>query len=125
MNKNETKSEPAGNMFLATLQRHRGGLTLEEASAQLAELVSAVALSGKGGTLTLKLAVRPASRGKSAVVVQDKLTITLPKVEAEESFWFATEAGELCTDDPKQRQLPFAAVQGGKQSSPAAAAAAV
>lgn len=118
------KTEPAGNMFLTTLQRHRGGLTLDDLSAQLTALVSAVALAGKGGMLTLKIGVKPASRGKSAVVIQDKISLTLPKVEAEESFWFANEAGELMKEDPKQTRMPFA-VEGGIRSSEPRSAAAV
>jgi hypothetical protein len=113
------------NNFLATLQRHRGGAILEEASTLLQELVAAVATTGKGGTLTIKLSVKPATRGQSAVVVQDKITCAPPKVEAEASFWFATNEGELRKDDPRQAALPFATVDGGKTSEPTKTAAAV
>lgn len=103
------------NSFLATLQRHRGGALLAEASNQLAALVAAVHATGKPGSVTIKLDIRPATRGRSAVVLKDKVTPKLPSIEAEESFWFATENGALTKDDPQQSKLPFepVAVPGG------------
>ena len=103
------------NSFLATLQRHRGGALLAEASNHLAALVSAVHATGKPGSVTIRLDVRPATRGHSAVVLKDKIAPTLPAIEAEESFWFATEQGALMKDDPNQKNLAFApvAVPGG------------
>lgn len=122
---NSRSMNAPNNNFLATLQRHRGGAILEEASTLLQELVAAVATTGKGGTLTIKLSVKPATRGQSAVVVQDKITCAPPKVEAEASFWFASNEGELRKDDPRQAALPFATVDGGKTSEPTKTAAAV
>lgn len=48
------------NAFLPTLQRHRGGLLLEEAGSKLAEVVAAVHATGKAGRLTITLDVKPA-----------------------------------------------------------------
>lgn len=121
----QTADEPKSNEFLSALQRHRAGGLLEDASGKLNEVVAAVALTGKAGSLTIKLNVKPASRGHAAVVVQDTVTSKVPRLEPEASFWFATAEGHLQTEDPRQKQLPLSVHQGGAQEvqQPQAAAA--
>lgn len=98
--------DPPSGQFLATMQRHRGGLLLDEASQLLGELVEAVNATGKPGSLTITLNLKPATRGQSAMVLTDKITPRLPKIEAEASFWFGHD-GQLVKDDPRQRPLNF------------------
>jgi len=116
-------SATPSNGFLATLQRHRGGKVLDEASQQLAAVVAGVLATGKPGHITVKLGVKPAGRGHSAVVVTDEVTSKAPVEKVEESFWFGTERGELCKDDPRQQDLRFTpdapVVQGGAQQDAA------
>ena len=120
------KKELEGNALLAALQSHRGGAILGEGSAALQELVAAVAMTGKAGTLTIQIKVSPATRGHSAVVLGDKITLKAPAMQAEESFWYATEGGELRKNDPRQREMSLAIVESGPatQPTPAQAAAA-
>lgn len=118
-------TETVSNNFLATLQRHRGGKILAEGSTKLQELVAAVHESGKGGTLTLKITVKPAARGQCAVALSDNIKVQMPQVEPENSFWFSTPIGELCKDDPRQREIPFTPVTGGKIEDQQSAAHAV
>lgn len=110
------QTQNSSNGFMVTLQRHRGGKLLDEASKALQELVAAVALTGKGGTVTLTLAVKPATRGQAAVVVQDRMKTKIPQMEPEASFWFATADGDLQKDDPRQASLPLGVVPGGNQT---------
>jgi len=100
------------NSFLSTLQKHRGGALLTEASEAMSKVVAAVALTGKGGTLTITLKVKPATRGNSAVVLGDEIKTKEPKMQAMESFWFATPDGELAKDDPRQTQMALSVVEG-------------
>lgn len=108
-------AEVPTNSFLSTLQRHRGGAVLHEASQKLAELTAAVHATGKAGTLTLTFALKPASRGVNAVVLKDRVACKVPSIEAEESFWFADSSGSLLKEDPRQKQLGFQpqAIPGG------------
>lgn len=117
-----------GNGFLASLQRHRAGQVLDEASVKLAEVVAGVMATGKPGSLTVKLVVKAASRGQGAVVMTDQVSAKVPQLQSVDSFWFADGAGNLCKDDPRQRDLKFTpqAIAGGVAepvTAPPAAAA--
>jgi hypothetical protein len=119
------EDKAGGNSFLATLQRHRGGRLLAQASGKLAEVVAGVHDTGKAGTVTLTLTIKPAQRGQSAVVVTDKLTGKVPTLEAEASFWFATPAGQLCKEDPRQTTFEMGIVDGARAEKPVSVSAAV
>jgi len=126
MKDTEPKEDKAGDsLFLATLQRHRGGRLLAQASDKLREVVAGVHETGKPGTLTLTLSIKPAQRGQSAVVVTDKLAGKVPTLEAEASFWFATPGGQLCKEDPRQTTFEMGIVDGARAEKPVSVAAAV
>ena len=93
------------NLFLSVLQKHRNGALLSDASLAFAELIQGVRLAGKAGTLTVKLTLKPAARGQGLVILNDQLNEKIPRVEVEESVWFATEDGRLTKDDPRQQRL--------------------
>lgn len=99
------KTPEPSNAYLATVQRHRGGKALDEASAKLAEVVAAVVETGKAGTVTITLKIAPASRGNGAVTVTDEVTAKIPQSPRPDSFWFASEDGALSKDDPRQKEL--------------------
>jgi len=98
------------NSFLHTLQRHRSGGLLDDASARLAEVVAAVRQTGKPGSVTVKLEIKPAQVGADAVVLTDEIKAKVPRMQATASFWFATDDGALVTTDPRQRELEFTPV---------------
>ncbi len=112
--KTETSQD---NLFLATLQRHRGGLILEDASAELRRVVQGVKDTGKAGVLTIQIGVKPASKGQSAVVLVDKVTAKVPSEEVEASFWFATDEGGLQKDDPRQTTFKMGVVEGQQETA--------
>jgi hypothetical protein len=93
------------NLFLTTMQRHRGGKDLADVSLRLSEAVAAVASTGKPGSVTLTIKVKPAKRGQNAVVVETDLKAKVPSIEPEASFWFATPEGSLQTEDPRQMAM--------------------
>lgn len=94
--------------ILETLHCINGGTFLIDAAEQLAELVKAVDSTGKGGTLTIKIAVRKAS--SQAMAVRGDITVKLPPEQPLEALMFPTPEGNLLTDDPRQSKLPLAPV---------------
>ncbi len=97
----------AQKAFAVFLQDLRDGRAHAELSGQLAELLAKVKETGKGGTLTLKLKIKPAGRGSDVdkVVIADAITLDLPKPERGEDFFWLTEDNDLSRNHPKQGSL--------------------
>lgn len=108
----------AGNAraFMDFLRDHRGGLTHDQLSDALQELVAAVTQEGKGGTLTVKFSVKP--MGKSdGLEVAAEIAMKPPKETPGVSIFFATPENNLVREDPRQkamdlREVPAAAYKG-------------
>lgn len=94
------------NSFLATLQRHEGGVVLNEMSGHLADVVRGVMATGAKGSVTLTLTVSPAQRGKGALVLTHDVKPKVPNQKASGSFWFADDNGNLTKKDPRQEEFP-------------------
>ena len=89
----------------------QGGL-LEDIDEALRELNRCVGFIGKGGTLTIKISVKPATKNSgSSVIVSDELNLKTPKLPTAETILFATDDGDLCESDPRQRKLNFDKVE--------------
>lgn len=97
----------AQKAFAVFLQDLRDGRAHAELSGQLAELLAKVKETGKGGTLTLKLKIKPAGRGSDVdkVTIADAITLDLPKPERGEDFFWLTEDNDLTRNHPKQGNL--------------------
>jgi hypothetical protein len=116
------ESPAPDSLFLGTLQRHRGGALLAHASERLRAVVAGVHGTGKTGSMTITLVVKPAQRGQNAVVFTDSVKAKIPALESEASFWFATPEGALEKNDPRQREFAIEAM-GGAKAEPAVPAA--
>lgn len=81
---------------------------LDEAGDKLSELVRAVSATGKAGSLTIKLDLKPSTAG--ALAVKPTVKVTLPKGLPAESLLWPTPEGNLITEDPRQSKLPLKAV---------------
>lgn len=92
--------------LLETLHHINNGTLLADAADKLAELVKAVDISGKPGTLTVKITVRKAS--SMAMAVRGDVTVKIPPESPIEALMFPTPEGNLLTDDPRQSKLPLA-----------------
>jgi hypothetical protein len=116
MNTKTTNPEamPIETAFLQLMQKHRAGDCLHELGVGLRELTKAVQLNGKGGTITLKISVKPASNIKGAVSVSDDITVKAPKLEKGGSLFYADSDGALHRDDPNQKLLELRTVSGGQ-----------
>ncbi len=93
--------------FAVTLQDLRDGRVHAELSQQFGELVCKVKETGKAGEITLKIKVKPASRGSDVdkVVVSDAISVNLPKPERGEDFFWLTDSNELSRNHPRQGNL--------------------
>lgn len=91
-----------------SLRHLQGGTFLDEASDQLAELVSAVDATGKAGKITLEISVKKMSKGAMGVIGKIKLSKPIEAPDA--TLMFATPEGALLTEDPRQQKLELKTV---------------
>ena len=97
-------SAPAFAVFLQDLQ---DGRTHSELSGNLTELLQTVRETGKGGSLTLKIKVKPSGRGADVdkVSITDAITLDLPKLERGDDLFYLTDDNELSRNHPRQGRL--------------------
>lgn len=96
--------------FAAVLAEIGGGKLHARLSAQLAELTAAVADTGKKGSITLTVKVEPLKKAdQHTLVVTGSSNAKVPEGDdaTPTSVFFATSAGNLVRDDPRQQQLPL------------------
>ncbi len=105
--------------FAILLQELRDGKTHIELTNGITELLSAVAVTGKAGSITLKIDVKPASKGSEVdkVMIIDKITTTLPKPERGSDFYWLTDDNELSRNHPKQSSLDLREAPTAKPST--------
>lgn len=97
--------------FMDVLREHRAGRTHDDLTEQLQQLVAAVVETGKGGTITLRLDVKP--HGDGATMVTAHIGTKLPKAQGGGAIFFITPENNLERQDPRQADLPLRAVPGG------------
>ncbi len=90
-----------------TLRDIAGGELVEDFGEALRELNNAISLvdSKKGGSVTLKVTVKPAGRQSGALNVGYDIKLSKPALPRRESIMFGTPEGDLLATDPSQRQL--------------------
>lgn len=86
-----------------TLRHLNGGIFIDEASDALADVVKAVDLTGKTGSVTIKIDIRRATAG--AMAVRGTYSVKRPSEPAIEALLFHTPEGNLLTEDPSQKKL--------------------
>lgn len=93
--------------FSVFLQDLRDGRAHSELSAHLGELLAAVKETGKGGSISLSIKVKPASRGSEIdkVTITDDIKLDLPKPERGSDFYWLTDDNELSRNHPRQGSL--------------------
>lgn len=98
--------------FADVLRDLAGGTTYEELGTRLTEVVQAVMETRKTGSLTIALKVKP--NGESSVIITDEIKSKIPEGTRGETLFFATSAGTLVRDDPRQEKLPLRSVPDAK-----------
>lgn len=102
MDENEKKESPPS--FAAQFAAIRPGTDVE-AGETLARVIEQVKVTGKVGSLILRVDVKPADGGIEAVVVTDKLTAKVPEKSRVGSLAFITENNSLSRTDPSAMPL--------------------
>jgi hypothetical protein len=90
--------------FQDLLREHRGGLTHDELSDALADLVAAVTDEGKAGSLTVTFRIKPMGKGEGLEVSAD-IKARPPAKTPGVSIFFATPENALVREDPRQKAL--------------------
>ena len=84
------------------------GLTHHDLSEALNELVQAVDVVGKPGSITYTLKVAPAGRGaEQTVMVTDEIKVKLPEADRPDSVFFIDADGNMTRSHPDQERLPL------------------
>lgn len=83
----------------------RKGMVAEAAGEELAQVVRAVTATGKPGSLTIKLTVKPQKGDSEQVVISSKLSATTPTADMPEAIFFADMDGDLHRNDPRQPEM--------------------
>lgn len=81
---------------------------LDLASEKLAELVTAITNTGKAGSLTMKIELKPSTAG--ALAVRGDVKIKKPQRMPREALLWATPDGNLMADDPRQIKMELKTV---------------
>lgn len=103
-----------------TLRDIAGGELVEEMGDALRDLNNAISLvdTKKGGSITLKINVKPAGRGSGAMEVGYDIKVNKPTLARRASIMFGTPEGDLLATDPRQKTLDLKSVD---NSAPIAA----
>ncbi|SFK75397.1 hypothetical protein SAMN05216302_101470 [Nitrosomonas aestuarii] len=99
--------------IITTLRQIGNGSLVTSMENNLQKLVQAVDESGKAGKLTIVIDVKKATKG-NAMNIKGQTKLTAPSTEHHESLMFATEEGELVTENPKQQKLDLNVVNANK-----------
>lgn len=94
------------NHFAVVLSHIDFGALLPSLSEDLQLLTKEVKASGRPGSLSLSLKIKPTGNRGQVEIVADA-TLKRPKADPSKSIFFATDKGELLRDDPRQKKLPF------------------
>lgn len=95
---------------LGTIARLANGHLIDDLAEALERIAAEVAETGKPGSVTLKLAVKPLGEpGNVMVAIEEEIGRTPPKRPARGSIFYSVEGG-LYREDPRQTRLPFRAV---------------
>lgn len=102
----ETTRQMPGEVFFDNLSEINEGALLTALDTKITNLVAAVLETGNNGSLTLKLNVKRKG-GVNQVVIEPKVTASIPDPTIAPRIMFADTSGALHTDDPAQGQLPL------------------
>ncbi|UGQ45102.1 hypothetical protein [Massilia endophytica] len=112
-------SAKGGKAFSLVFQDLRDGRAHAEMTGQLSELLAAVKETGKPGSLTLKIDVKPSGRGSDVdkVSIIDTITAKVPKPDRGSDFFWLTEDNDLSRNHPRQHNLDLRDAGNGQPSS--------
>lgn len=92
-------------LFSDLFQSLRKGRANDEATRQVAEVMRAVAETGKAGEITVKLRFKPEAGDSGHVKIAATVTSKAPRPELPEAIFYMDRNGGLHRDDPDQGLL--------------------
>jgi hypothetical protein len=95
-----------------------GGLSHHELSETFNELILAVGVTGKVGTLTYTIKIAPAEDEDGMVRITDTVTAKVPEGKRPSTMWYVTDDGNLSRHNPAQTRLPLRGVPGSEAVIP-------
>lgn len=98
--------------FADVLRDLRKGLTHDELSEQLADVVAAVEEHRKKGKVVLTIEVEPYKDTTEALAVRDSIKVTIPEPDRDATLMFA-DRGRITRHNPRQGELPGLSVVDG------------
>jgi len=92
--------------FTETVRDLRQGSAESDISRDLADLVQAIRETGRAGSITVTLSLKPVTAGDGTqLIVEDKVTVKKPMPQRGSTVLFATEDNELSRRDARQPEL--------------------
>jgi hypothetical protein len=95
----------------------RKGRPVEEATTALADVVRAVDETGKEGSVTITLKVKPAKHGGPEKTLIAEVKAKKPIAEIAPAVFFSDDDGDLHRVDPRQEEMGFAEASTPKQDA--------
>lgn len=96
----------AGKLFTQVFGEIRGGVFVNNASAELSALVERCQISGLKGKFSVELTIEPSGKDNRIMTITPKLTVKKPPMpETQDAATFFAVRGDLLRDDPEQRKL--------------------
>lgn len=107
----EVIDDPHIRPFAEVLRQLSSGATHEECSEGLWDLIQRVRDTGRAGSLTLTIAVKPLGKeSATALVISDEVKLKLPEYSRDPSVFYVDRNGNPVRTDPRQDVLPLQAV---------------
>jgi hypothetical protein len=97
-----TDDVPEPQSFASFLCQHNRGRSEKELSEKLTDLVAAVEDTGRAGSITYTLTIKPEPKAEHAMLVTDQIKVKTPEYDRPVSIFFADPDHNLVRTDPSQ-----------------------
>lgn len=125
-----TPVQAATGSFASLLAGIKRGEVLSDLDDALKETTLAVLETGKAGTITFKLKIKPGGKSNADTpmcTIENEIAVKKPRKSVGAALFYGDEEGNLFRNDPHQSEMSFGTVEGGKkeggESSPQVTAA--
>ncbi len=94
-------------LFTDVLREIRKGRPVEEATMALADVVKAVDETGKEGSVSITLKIKPSKHGGPEKTLLAEVKAKKPIAEIPPAVFFSDDDGDLHRVDPRQEEMPL------------------
>lgn len=109
--KSPEKKGEANNAFTSALGAIRRGAVAAEAAAKMEEVLAAVGLTGKAGSVTVTLKFEPTSVAGDQVLILPTVKAKVPEDPLPPGLFWVDENHQLHDKDPNQGELELRTVR--------------